>query len=179
MNRDEQPKPSRKISLKYYILTGSIVVTIAVIGLIVAVITRQPSGTLPYPIAKSAAKQLGFDIYYPNQKLLPSGYVLNTRSFDTSNQVLIYSVSYGNNQKIVFSDQAKPTNTQVQAFYAKNLPLNTSLQTKIGVATIGAINTQTVISIPTSTNAWLIATASGNINQQALDQVLESIEISK
>jgi hypothetical protein len=178
MNRDELLKPSRKISRWPYVALGLGVVVI-VAGLVVWFVTKQPAGTLPYPIPKSEAKQLGFDIYYPSQKLLPNGYNLNKSSFETTNQVLIYSVYYGNGKKIVFSNQAKPTNAQIQDFYTRDLPLSTTLQTSIGLATIGAVNLQTIVSIPTTTNAWLIATAPGDINQQALDKVIKSIEIAK
>jgi flagellar basal body-associated protein FliL len=179
MNRDESLKPSRKISKWYYIIAGIIIIVMVAVGAILWFINRQPAGTLPYPIAKSVAKQLGFDIYYPSQKLLPTGYALNRASFEITNQVLIYSVSYGVTHKIIFSDQAKPTNAQIQAFYARNLPLNTTLLTGAGLATIGAINLQTVVSVPTNTNAWIIATAPGNINQNDLSRVMKSIELAK
>jgi len=152
---------------------------IILIGLAIWSVTKQPGGTLPYPIPKSEAKQLGFDIYYPSQKQLPAGYTLNMRSFETTNQVLIYSVSYGVNQKIIFSDQVKPSNSQIQAFYTRDLPLNTTLQTSVGLATIGAVNLETVVSIPTNTNSWLIITSPGSIKQNLLDSVLKSIEIAK
>jgi hypothetical protein len=178
MNQDGELRPRRKILKWYYLLTGLIILS-AVVTIAVLIFTRQPSGTLPYPISKLTAEQLGFDIYYPNQKLLPGGYTLNKGSFETTNQVLLYSVSYGSGKKIIFSDQAKPSNTQIQAFYTRNLPLNTTLQVNIGLATIGAVNLQTVVSIPTNTNAWLIATAPGNIKQRNLDQVIKSIEIAR
>jgi len=179
MNNDELLKSGRKISRLYFVVPGVVVIIIVIVGLVTWVVARQPSGTLPYPIAKAQAKSLGFDIYYPSQKLLPSGYILNKGSFETTNQVLIYSVSYGNGRKLVFSDQAKPSNTQIQAFYTRNLPLNTTLLTNVGLATIGAVNAQTVISLPTDTNAWLIATAPSNINERNLDLVIKSIEIAK
>jgi len=177
MNRDEQLRTSRKILKWPYILLG-VGVIIIVAALSVWLMTKQPSGTLPYPIPKSEANGLGFDIYYPSQKLLPAGYTLDKGSFVITNQVLIYSISYGN-QKIIFSDQMKPSSTQIQAFYTKILPLNTTIQTNIGLATIGAVNLRTVVSIPTNTNAWLIASTAGKINQNVLDNVLKSIEIAR
>ena len=179
MNRDESFRPSSKISRWYYIILGFIVVIIVIGGTVLWFIGRQPAGTLPYPIPRSEVLKLGFDIYYPSQKLLTAGYTLDRDSFETTNQVLIYSVSYGDNHKLIFSDQAKPTNTQIQAFYARNLPLNTTLLTSAGLATIGAIRLQTVVSIPTNSNAWIIATAPGNINQSDLDKVMRSIELAK
>ncbi len=178
MNRDELLRPSRKISKWPYIVLG-LGIVIILVGLSIWFVTKQPPGTLPYPISKAEVKQLGFDIYYPSQKLLPRGYTLDKRSFVITNKVLIYSVSYGNNNKIIFSDQLKPTNTQIQSFYTKYLPLNTTLQTNAGLATIGAINLRSVVSVPTNSNAWIIAAAPGSINPQTLSKVAESIEIAK
>lgn len=173
-------KTKKKLSLKWII--------IGVIGIIVILggaytayyfIWGKNNNTLPYPISKSAEATLGFDIYYPDQKLLPSGYVLDKNSFSFSDQTIIYTVSYGNNQKLVFSDQTKPSDSEIQTFYAKRMPLNTSLSTSVGKATIGAINSQTVASLPTNTNAWLLITGPSDTNQQNLNQVLKSIRLSK
>jgi hypothetical protein len=178
MNRDELLRPSRKISKWPYITLG-LGIIIILTGLTVWFVNKQPTGTLPYPISKSEAKRLGFDIYYPSQKLLPTGYTLDKGSFYITNQVIIYSVSYGTDHKIIFSDQAKPIYSQIQAFYTKDLPLNTTFQTSIGTATIGAINLETVVSVPTKTNAWLIATAPGDIDQNQLDQVIKALELAR
>ncbi len=137
------------------------------------------SQTLPLPISKSSAQLLNYDIYYPDQKLLPSGYTLDKNSFNSTDQAFVYSVSYGNNQKIIFSDQTKPTTSQIQSFYAKAIPLHNTLKTNVGAAAIGIIKFQTVVSLPTNTNAWIIATAPLNINQTQLNQVIKSIKPAK
>ena len=164
--------------LAFYSIFSSCLILIILIGLGIYFFKNNNNNTLPYPISKEAVQQLGFDIYYPNPKLLPSGYELNTGSFSSTNQVLIYSVSYGN-KKIVFSDQAKPSYDQLLSFVNDNLSLNTTYSTNIGTATIGAIKSQTVISLPTNTNSWLIITGPQNINQDDLDEVLSAIELAK
>jgi hypothetical protein len=158
-------------------------IAIAIVLVIAAAATHhfvtKNNNVLPLPIDKASAQTLGFDIYYPNQKLLPEGYVLDKKSFYYSNQTIIYSVIYGNNQKIIFSDQVKPSSADLQDFNAKNIPLHTTENTSIGTATLGAIGSQSIASLPTKTNAWLIITAPGDINQQVLDKVLNSVEIAK
>ena len=160
----------------------TVVVLVILLGAAIIYYFIQKNGdnnTLPYPISQQTAGLLGFDIYYPNQKLLPQGYTLNKNSFSDNDQAIIYTVSYGNNQKIVFSDQAKPSTDDLETFVAKNMPLSATYQTAVGKATIGAINAQSVVSLPTNTNAWLIITAPGNINQNQLNQLLNSIELAK
>ena len=127
----------------------------------------------------SEAKELGYDIYYPAQKLLPSGYYLNKNSFVINGKTLIYTVSYGDNNKIVFSDESKPSNAQIQEFYTKDMPIHSTFSTQYGTATLGAINTRALVSLPTNTNAWLLVTAPGNTNQSDFEQVINSIKLAR
>jgi len=59
------------------------------------------------------------------------------------------------------------------------MPLHTTLNTNVGVATIGALNNQSVVSLPTNTNAWLLITAPGNTNQDNLKTIIKSLELAK
>jgi len=177
MDELKETRPKHKM-LTLYSIFSSLIIIIILIGLGVYIIKQHDNIYLPYPISKQAAEQLGFNIYYPNSKLLPSGYILNKGSFSSTSQVLIYSVSYGN-QKIVFSDQPKPTYNQLLSFVNNNIPLNTTFSTSVGTATIGAIKNQTVVSLPTNSDSWLIITSPESINQNDLDQVLSSIELAK
>ena len=179
INSRSKLNPRKRKRLKLMMICVPIILILAA-GITYYFIEKNHSNnTLPYPISSQTAGLLGYDIYYPNQKLLPPGFNLNKNSFYDSDQAIIYSVSYGNGQKIVFSDQAKPTSAQLQSFYAKNMPLHSTFNTNIGVATLGAINLQSVVSLPTNSNAWLIVTAPGNINQNELRAVINSIEIAK
>lgn len=168
----------RRLNLRWTALAVIILVLVSV-ATYYFIKSRASSNSLPYPISAQTAGLLGYAIYYPNQKLLPPGYTLNRNSFYDSDQAILYTVSYGNNQKIVFSDQAKPSIGAIESFYQKNIPLNLTYQTNIGTATIGAIKNQTLVSLPTDTNAWLLITAPNDINQNQLNQVLKSIEIAK
>lgn len=170
---------NRKIlSVKLLVISGIVLIILGIGGFSI-LLSRQPANTLPLPVSSQIANKLSFNIYYPNQKLLPEGYFLDKSSFTVTNQVLIFSVSNSYNQQLIFSDQAKPSNSIIEEFYTRNIPLNTTLSTDIGLATIGAINTRTIVSIPTDTNTWIIVTAPGNISQENLIQVLRSIELAE
>ena len=176
---DSKPKESKRFLQR--IPRWLIIVVVTVIALGSASLyyyIKSNSNTLPYPINKQTAQTLGFNIYYPNQKLLPAGYTLNKNSFSYTNQTIIYTVSSGTSS-LVFSVQAKPSTAQIKDFYSKNMPLNTTQSTKIGAATIGAVNGQTLVSLPTNTNAWLLITAPSDVDQQTLNQVIQSIELAK
>jgi hypothetical protein len=137
-----------------------------------------PKSASPVPAAVSQA--VSFPVYYPDQAKLPTGYVLNSSSFKTPvKNGVTYSVSYGNNQKLVFSVQAKPSDSELESFKTNYIPLRIDYQTDIGQAEIGAYNnhgnTETLVSLPTNTNAWVIVTCPYDINQDNLKQVLSSL----
>jgi len=139
---------------------------------------QAPVSTGPVPAAISHA--VNFPVYYPDQKKLPAGYVLDINSFSLPIQNgVAYNVNYDTNKKIVFSVQIKPADTEIQSFNGNYIPLRIDYQTPIGQAEIGAYNNhgdvQTMVSVPTKTNAWIIITAPYNINQDQLKQVLGSL----
>jgi hypothetical protein len=128
------------------------------------------------PVPKIIRENSKLAIYYPDQSKLPDGYTLDEKSFSAGNQAILYTVTYGNGQRISFTLQAKPSSQSLQVFYAKQIPLHTTLHTSNGTATIGALGNQIIASLPTDKNTWILLTAPGGINQNALHQVLRSLK---
>jgi hypothetical protein len=134
------------------------------------------------PVPKEFRKGLTFTIYYPDQKKLPTGYVLDKTSFaNPHDNTLLYRVNYGNGKKLTFALQIKPSADDIESFYANLIPLRNKMDVPAGHAEIGAYNnagkidTQSVVSLPTATNTWIIITGPADIDQGQLKQVLESI----
>ncbi|MDB5182323.1 MAG: hypothetical protein JWO47_107 [Candidatus Saccharibacteria bacterium] len=134
------------------------------------------------PVPKAIRASVNFPVYYPDQKKLPVGYTLDLHSFKNPHpNTLLYNVTYGNGKKLVFALQVKPSDDDIQSFYANLIPLRNKMDVPAGHAEIGAYNnggkidTQSVISLPTATNTWIIITGPGDIDQGQLKQVLTSI----
>lgn len=129
----------------------------------------------PYnPVPKSIRQAVNFQVYYPNPDRLPIGYTLDESSFSSGNNAVLYSVSYGGKQKLIFTEQLKPSATELQNFDTSVIPLNTSLETNIGKATIGAARGETLVSLPTTGSTWIIMTGPYATPQNQLKQVLEA-----
>jgi hypothetical protein len=133
------------------------------------------------PVPKNLNKSVNFPVYYPDAKQLPNGYTLNKNSFTSPEKgVIIYSVSYGNGKKLIFSVQEQPSDSKIQSFYGNYIPLRNRMQTNLGEAQIGAYgagkNLKTVVSLPTNKKTWLIITTPYDINQDQLKQVLNSLQ---
>lgn len=130
------------------------------------------------PVPKNISKQVNFPIYYPDQKKLPPGYTLSKSSFKSPQPgAVLYVVYYDKNQKLVFSVQQKPSDSDLAAFVKNYIPIHRQVLTLVGTATIGAIGKQTVVSLPTDSNTWIIVTAPANVyGTDALAQVLKALK---
>jgi hypothetical protein len=127
------------------------------------------------PIPKQYRSNLSFSVYYPNKSKLPIGYSVNNKSYvNPVKNVLVYAIDYGANHLNV-ALQVKPSASALQEFVRVHLPLNKTVATTLGTATIGVLNNQAVASLPTSGNTWIIISGPTSVNQQKLIQVINSL----
>lgn len=135
--------------------------------------TPAPQATI---VPASIRQQASFPIFYPDPQKLPGGYSLDKTSFSGNAQAVVYSVTYDTNKKIAFTVQQKPSDSELKAFYANQIPLRQEVKVPAGTAVIGVLNNQTLVSLPTETNAWLLITAPLDINQEQLQEVIKAIK---
>ena len=127
------------------------------------------------PVPASIRRAAGFNIYYPLSSKLPAGYKLDSSSFKSSDSAVLYRISGGGGQLVV-SEQKKPGDDQIALFYKNYMPLHNDVQLSIGKAAIGVIGQQTVVSIPTDNDSWILITAPRDINQDTLKTILNSLK---
>ncbi len=129
------------------------------------------------PVPATVMAAVDYKVYYPDIKKLPAGYNLDEKSFNVPvKNGITYTVSYGNNKKIVFSLQTKPSDNELASFRSNYIPLRTDFQTPIGPAQIGAYNAQTLVSLPVLDGPWIVITAPPDIDQDQLKQVISSLK---
>lgn len=133
--------------------------------------TQSQTRVVPTTIRQSAP----FTIYYPSPDKLPLGYTLDKDSFSANKDTVLYSVSYDKDQKIVFTLQKKPSSADLTTFYFNQMPLRHEVQLPIGKAAIGVLNNQTMASVPSNKDSWLIVTAPLSVDQDKLEQVLQTL----
>jgi hypothetical protein len=159
----------RRLTKKQYVwLIGLSVALIAAAGITFWLLRR--SSFFPVKLADSVS----FDLYYPDQKKLPDGYVADGSKASTNGQVVIYSVKY-DNKAIVLTIQKKPSMSDIENFYSKQLPIRNTITTRIGTATISSLNSQKFASVLTNGDSWIIITAPEDIDSQAFQQVVQSL----
>ncbi|HSW79002.1 MAG TPA: hypothetical protein VLF88_03250 [Candidatus Babeliales bacterium] len=132
------------------------------------------------PVPPNIQKAVKFPVYYPDPKKLPVGYQLSLSSFSLPRpDVVVYTLNSDSGQKLNISVQSKPDDSVIQNFNSKAIPLRREYHTKFGLAQIGAYQNaqpQTIASLPTDDNVWIIVTAPANINQAELKQILSSLK---
>ncbi len=164
----------KRFPLKLVIAIIIVILAVCATGIILWFVIVQKTS----PVPRSIRQSVPFSVYYPDQYKLPRGYTLDLNSFRSSSQAVIYTVSYADSKKLVFSLQKKLSDNGMSDFYAHNMPLRINVSTAVGTAAIGSINTQSVVSLPTTGNTWLLITAPSAIDQTQLKQVVESIKKS-
>jgi hypothetical protein len=139
------------------------------------------SKTSSSPVPAAVTSAVNFPIYYPNPSKLPAGFTLNQSSFKyVPRQGVLYYVNYDSGKKLIFTVQQKPSAGELANFDKQYLAIHRQVLTLVGTATIGAINDQTVVSLPTDSNAWIIMTGPADIYaNDDLSQVLKSLQKSK
>lgn len=155
----------------YSLLT---IVLVVMSGFFVAYLVRYHDlHSVPDPIPISVRDKVKFPLYFPNPSRLPASYKLNTASFTDSAQAVVYSLTY-RNQTMVFSVQNNPGVSAINNFYSSSLALHTTMSTPVGNATIGAIGSQSIVSLPTS-RSWILITGPSNFSQQQYAPVLSAM----
>lgn len=149
-----------------------IVGVVVIVCLVAIAVSLFGSSSDPVPL--SVRKAVSFKVYYPLQSNLPNGYTLDTTSFTTTKQTVIYAVDYDNGQKINVSVQAQPSAAQLSYFNSHYIAVHSDLSTAIGTAVIGSIDSQSVVSLPAG-KSWILLVAPGNINQTALKQTVQAL----
>jgi hypothetical protein len=124
------------------------------------------------PISEVIKKQVKFDVYYPDPAKIPAGYSVDYSDISVTPQALIYTINGHALLKLFVSEQTKPPEVQLHYFYTNQMQLHTDIKTNVGTAAVGAIGAQTVVSLPTNTNTWLLISANQPETAASLRQIL-------
>jgi hypothetical protein len=141
-------------------------------------LTRKAAPTpRPSVVPTSITKQAHFLVPYPDPLKLPHGYSLDLNSFSGTDQAVVYSASYDQDKKIAFTVQKKPSDDELRAFYANQIPIRNEVKVSAGMAAIGVLNNQTFASLPTEGDSWLLITAPKDIDPNDLKKILQAIRV--
>lgn len=176
-SQGRQPIPaSHPANPSRWTIKTRLMVTVALIGLIgvSAGVAYYITHRSKNPVPLSVRQSVGFPVYYPDTKKLPDGYTFVADSFSASGQAVVYRINHGQDH-LVFTLQQKPSALDISNFYTAHMPLHLDFQTPSGTATLGVIGRQTVISLPTKSNTWILITAPTNMDQGQLEKVVQSI----
>jgi hypothetical protein len=178
----DEVRPKRRRVGKFSNLKLAIGIFILILTGLLVLGLRERKKVDASPVPAHIQQVVKFPIYYPDPAKLPAGYHLNSQSFQSPQTgVVVYSVVYNNGQKMVFSLQAKPSTAELASFNKRYIPIHSQVLTLVGTATEGAINQQTVVSLPVDqSGTWIIVTAPQNAyGTDELTQVLRAIKKSR
>jgi len=166
------PKPSKKpLLIKLSLIFGSILlIVVAILG-----IHSFQQGRKPI-VPESITSSVKYSVYYPDPKKLPQGFTLDKQSIRSPAQNgVTYTVLYEKTKKIIFNLQAAATDKELATFRSTYIPKRVSYTTPVGDAEVGASGNSLLVSIPVSGGPWIVVTAPGDISQDNLKQVLNTL----
>jgi hypothetical protein len=139
------------------------------------------SGKVHNPVPRNLRQSVSFPVYYPDEHKLPKGFVLNESSFKTAQKgVIIFSIGQAGGQRLIISEEARPSDSTINDFIKNYTPLHSTVSTKLGQAQFGAFgnppNIRTIVSLPINKGPWLIITAPTTISQDDIKQILQSLK---
>lgn len=154
------------------------IVSLIVIGGAVGTVALRPQSADPVPV--SIRHALKFDVYYPKDTV-PKSHAFNSSDFSIQDNglALTFAVGVPGGPNLVISEQTKPTSEALALFYKTRMPLTVPIYSPVGTAQLGGLNNETVVSLPTTTNTWIIATAPFNADQGKIKQILSTMTIAR
>lgn len=134
---------------------------------------KQKQTIVPANIKKEAS----IPILYPNK--LPAGYKIDKNSFSvTQGNLITYYAADTNNNKMVFTVQAKPSNFDFAKFYAQGLTNTNKFTTPLGEGVIGKASGRLVGSLTTG-NTWvLISSNSNSVTADKIQYALQNLKVN-
>ncbi len=170
------PPTKRRFTYLQLAVVGSLAAALLAVG----VIFLWPRKEAVSPVPAQIRKDVSFQIYYPKQQKLPSGYSLDTASFRLAQPgVVIYSVVSRDAQRLTFSEEQSPGRSIIDKFTSSYIPVHTEEKTNLGQAEFGANGTgsspQTIISLPINGGPWVIITAPATSSHADLVHIIQTL----
>jgi hypothetical protein len=173
---DQSKSRNRWNISKKFLFVASTLILIAMLGLTLLVDHQKSDQSVVSPVPQNLTTSVSFPIYYPDPQKLPAGYSLDKTSFTSpTKNVVLYTVNYGQNKKLIFSLQPRPSDNDLKNFNTQRIPIHIEFQSNLGNAELGIIGNQAIVSLPTNDNLWIIVTGPQNLTEKQVAPVLNDL----
>lgn len=169
MHMEKMTKPSKR---KWLAIIGSSLLLI-IVSIISAYYILPSRNSVPLP-PQSTLENINNDLpfYYPSK--LPEGFSADEDTIGTQDNVTVYQIAYGNNQRMFVSIQPIPDNFDFVGFYNQTLQAQ-EFEANNGEAYIGSLNDNSVVSLKTA-DAWILLNAPGGIGASEMQDIARSLQ---
>ena len=135
-------------------------------------IVRLFPASAPNSFPASFSRTVSFPLFSP--EWLPTGLSIDRQSFDATAEVLTFTISDNKGKRLVFTEQPKPPQANLDTFYQQQLSGSTSFDTTAGKVTIGQFEGSTLAGIATD-QTWILMRAVASINQSEFEHIVRSM----
>lgn len=128
----------------------------------------------PLAVPTKVAEKVLFPIYLPTT--LPRGYAIDPDSYDTKQNVLIFTASDDSGNKLTFSEQPKPPDFDIGIFHEKSLKNSKSLPGTPYPSVVGQTETGGRLLSVLTDNTWVLVTTKSAQAEANLKHVAERLK---
>jgi hypothetical protein len=127
------------------------------------------------PVPANIRKSVPFKIYYPDQRHLPKGYLLDPKSFTSNGKAVVYHIYGPNKYDITISQQQRASDADIAKFYAAVMPHRTKLGTALGDAQVGTIGQMNVVSLTPTGQTWVLMSVPTDMQVSTLQDIVKTL----
>lgn len=156
-------------------IVGYILAGIIVIGICGFVLVRQNSQTA-YSFSKAMITAARFTLYEP--VALPEGYVVDRQSITSTADVVTFTINTAQGKAAVVTEQPRPPQANLEAFYKDQLSDRKTYTTKVGQVTAGQFEGSQLAGIETK-DSWIIVRSVTQIDASTFQRITHSFEAAR
>lgn len=159
----QNKRQKKTLALALFLLIG--------VGIIVTMMFLRSPNTSNSDLSRLAST-VTFPLYEP--EWLPEGWFVEPHSIEATSQVVTFTINDKAGKRLIFTEQPKPPQDNLDTFYAQQLSGNKALKTQAGEVIAGQFEGSLLAGL-TAGRTWVLVRAVSAVDQQHFDRLIESI----
>ncbi len=133
---------------------------------------RNPVASSSNHFLRQLTHSMSFPLYTPSW--LPNDWFMDRRSLSVTSEVVTFTVNDSKGQRLVFTEQPRPPQNNLDTFYDQQLSGSTAFKSASGQVTTGQFEGTLLAGISTE-QTWVLVRAISAIKQSDFDRIIEGI----
>jgi hypothetical protein len=162
------PAAKRSWRKRALIVTAAIVIAACA----AVFILRKPADSSSRYSLGQMSQNVAFPLYAPTW--LPEGWFVHRQSLSVASEVVTFTVNDSKGQRLVFTEQPKPPQENLDTFYNQQLSGSTTTDSAAGRVTMGQFEGSSIAGI-SGERTWILIRTVSSVDQQDFDRLVHGL----